>query len=237
MPDAGGLAALLKRRFKGYLKKYLLFLLLFFLTGVILKIFPQIDIDISGLFYDMERGFYLNDSPAAMTVYNAVNYITAALIIFYASVIAVDIFFKKNLFGIGRKTLAFLLITLILGPGIIVNAVLKENVGRPRPEAVIEFGGTDTFVGPFTISNACESNCSFVSGHAALGFYFMAFGFAAAGVARKRLLALGFLIGIIVSLARIVQGRHFFSDTLFAFFFVFTVITLVYELMFGDEKS
>lgn len=237
MSKIRGVMPLLFTRLKGYIKRYSLFFLCFFFLAVILKNFPYIDIVISNIFYDQVRGFYLSDTLAAMTVYNAVNYVTLAMIISYSSIIIADIILKKNLFGIRTKFIAFLLITLIIGPGIIVNAVLKENVGRPRPDAVIEFGGDDTFVGPFTISNACDSNCSFTSGHAALGFYFMAFGFAAVGTMRKRLISLGFLIGVIVSLTRIVQGRHFFSDTLFSFFFVWTVITSVYELMFGNEKQ
>ncbi|MBQ3033673.1 MAG: phosphatase PAP2 family protein [Deferribacterales bacterium] len=226
---------ILGSRFKNFFIKYKWFLLIFLVAAVLLKAFPQVDIYISNIFFDSVSGFYMNDSPAAMTVYNAVNYVTMVIVSAYVILLAADFFLKKNLFGIKRKTLVFLLVTLILGPGIIVNAVFKENVGRPRPEAIIEFGGTDTFVGPFTLSNACESNCSFPSGHAALGFYFMAFGLIAAKAMRKKLLTLGFIIGVIVSLTRIVQGRHFFSDTLFAFFFVFTISALVYELMYDKD--
>ncbi len=223
---------------KNFFIKYKWFLLCFVACGVFFKAFPQIDIFISNLFYDEVKGFYLNDTPAAMTVYNAVNYITIVIITIYAVILIADIIFKKTFFNIKKKAIIFLLITLILGPGIIVNAILKENVGRPRPEAVIEFGGTDTFVAPFTFSNACESNCSFVSGHAALGFYFMSIGFLFTGLLRKKLISMGFLIGVIVAFTRIVQGRHFFTDTLFSFFFVFVSIALTYEIMYNsDNKS
>lgn len=230
-------AEIIRSRFKKFLFNHKWFLLSFIALGVFFKFFPQIDIYISNLFYNEDTGFFLNDTPAAMTIYNAVNYITIIVIILYAILLFIDIKFKKTFFIFNRKAIIFLLITLILGPGIVVNSILKEQVGRPRPEAITQFGGTDTFVAPFTFSNACDGNCSFVSGHAALGFYFMAFAFLFKSKTKRNILSLTFIIGVIVSLTRIIQGRHFFTDTLFAFFFVYAVIILVYELMYGNEEN
>ncbi|MCB1149464.1 MAG: hypothetical protein KDK48_04800, partial [Chlamydiia bacterium] len=44
-----------------------------------------------------------------------------------------------------RPYLAVLALTLALGPGLLVNVVLKPNWGRPRPRHVIELGGEAKF--------------------------------------------------------------------------------------------
>ena len=231
------LSSLIIDRLKFFLIKHKWFLLIFIILGIFFKFFPQIDLYISKLFYDDNLGFYLDHTAAAQTIYNAVNYATIIIILLYVIILVLDVVFKKNFFNIGKKEIIFLAITLILGPGIIVNGLLKEQVGRPRPEAITNFGGQEQFVPPFTISDGCDSNCSFVSGHAALGFYFMAFAFLFTGFKRKKILLFTFTIGVIVSLTRIIQGRHFFTDTLFAFFFVYMTILLIYELMYGDDVT
>ena len=46
-----------------------------------------------------------------------------------------------------------MLFLLLLGPGLLVNVVLKDNsTGRARPSQVLEFGGSHQFSSPFEIS-------------------------------------------------------------------------------------
>ena len=56
---------------------------------------------------------------------------------------------------------------------IIVNYILKGLWGRARPEDVMQYGGSKIFTPWFSTSDACISNCSFVSGDAAVGFSFI----------------------------------------------------------------
>ncbi len=230
---------LLLERFKQYIIRYKWFLAAFVVSGIIFKIYPQIDIYVADFFYDEEKGFYLSRHPFSMFVYHGVHYLTYALsVVYILSLIYLSIT-KKTFFGVGAKSFAFLTLALGLGPGVVSNLILKNNVGRPRPDAIIEFNGVHEFVGPFTFSNACDTNCSFVSGHASLGFYLMVFGLLATGLARTRMLAVGFIFGIIIGGVRVVQGRHFFTDVVFAFFFVYTTMTLIHALMYGfdDDKE
>lgn len=55
----------------------------------------------------------------------------------------------------------------VLAVGLLVNGVLKEFWGRPRPIQTDMFGGTFPFVPAGEISAYCQGNCSFVSGEAA----------------------------------------------------------------------
>jgi hypothetical protein len=68
----------------------------------------------------------------------------------------------------------FLFSTLAIGPGLIVNGVLKSFWGRPRPIQVDLFGGTAPFEPAWKIGGACLSNCSFVSGEAASAMWLLA---------------------------------------------------------------
>ena len=53
---------------------------------------------------------------------------------------------------------------------IFVNLVLKNFWGRARPNDVLELGGKEIFSPWYEMSNACLTNCSFVSGDASVGF-------------------------------------------------------------------
>ena len=40
-----------------------------------------------------------------------------------------------------RKNVIFILLFLALGPGLVVNLMLKDQLGRARPREVVDFGG------------------------------------------------------------------------------------------------
>ena len=46
--------------------------------------------------------------------------------------------------GVPGRAAVFLVLSLLLGPGLLVNVILKDNWGRPRPGSVVEFGGTQS---------------------------------------------------------------------------------------------
>lgn len=108
-----------------------------------------------------------------------------------------------------RKLSAYLVLVLVVGPGLVANTLLKDNWGRPRPREVVEFGGRRTFEPLLTIDTSSPGK-SFVSGHATMGFYFFSVALLAFGAGRRRwgiaillgALAFGYLIGM----ARLRQG-------------------------------
>ena len=119
----------------------------------------------------------------------------------------------------------FFALLLIIGPGILVNSVLKPYWSRPRPHATKTFKSCDDpddpprdFV-PVWRRGLSVDDSSFPSGHAATGFYLMAPAFVF--YRRRPWLAAGFLLlglacGTIIGLARVVAGGHFPSDVLWA---------------------
>ncbi len=197
-------------------------LFLFLICVVLLVSFPQIDLFVTGLFYDPHtEQFILKNNPFFKLIYwvFAVIHIPLLLGLIVAGLL---IKYKKlNLKRYKKGAVALLLLALIIGPGLLVNTVLKDNsIGRARPVQVDNFGGTKQFTPAFVYSGECKKNCSFVSGHAAMGFYFIILGWL---FASPRAFWAGFMVGVVLSFTRIIQGGHFFSDTVFAFWAVYFV--------------
>lgn len=117
-----------------------------------------------------------------------------------------------------RRIFLFILLTMVVGPGVIVNAGLKDNWGRPRPKEVIDFGGEYHFEPVLTIDSSSPGN-SFPSGHAAMGFFFLSAFFI---FRRHRRDLAGFFLmtglgfGTLMGISRMIQGGHFLSDVVWA---------------------
>ena len=136
-----------------------------------------------------------------------------------------------RLVGADVTRLALPIVSIILGPLLLVNMGLKAFWGRPRPFQSEPFGGDLAFVPAGDWSGACASNCSFVSGEAATAFWLFAF----VPLLRPRWrwpagLAVT-LFAAAVSFGRIAFGRHFLSDTLMAGALTLTVIALTGYLL------
>lgn len=118
-----------------------------------------------------------------------------------------------------RRPFGYLVLVLVCGPGLLVNVVLKDHsLDRPRPNQIEPFGGTAAFAPFGHYSGECERNCSFVSGHAAIAFFPIAFAWTSG---RRRWLLIGVAAGALAGSFRILQGGHFVSDVVFAFWAVY----------------
>lgn len=156
----------------------------------------------------------------------------ATLVVFSAlAVFALS--WKLPKFRKWRRAGLFLVLSAVLGPGLIANGLLKEYWGRPRPREVVDFGGRSAFE-PVLSHDPASEGLSFPCGHATMGFFFLAFYFLLrrdrpgwAKVAVFGALAAGGLMGI----ARMTQGAHFFSDVVWAAVVCwYTPLTLAYGL-------
>src|SRR3954465_8753900 len=171
---------------------------------------PGIDLAASHLFYDSALGFYLADWAMVRVIEGTVPWIVYAMIVLAAIAAAWLVLLRRPLWRLDRKTLMFLVAAIALGPGLIVNTVLKDHWGRARPSQVAEFGGARQFTAAPLLAAQCERNCAFVSGHAALGFSLVSFALLLPfGGRRKTAIAAALGFGALVGLARIAGGRHF----------------------------
>ena len=174
---------------------------------------PGVDLFVSGLFYDPQHGFVLATWPPLRALQGSVRWVTWAILVI-AAVAAVWLrLTRRPIWRFDRNALLFLVAALAIGPGILVNTVLKDHWGRARPYQTETFGGSQQFTPAPLPADQCSRNCSFVSGHAATGFVLVAFAFLMpAGRLRNVVLGAAIGFGALVGLARIASGHHFLSD-------------------------
>lgn len=117
-----------------------------------------------------------------------------------------------------RAVCLVLLLTYAVGVGLLVNG-LKDYWGRPRPKQVEAFGGTQPFR-PYFMPNPSPPvpSRSFPCGHCAMGFFFWVFIPIGKRLKNRRIERLGWILGtvlgLLLSITRLAQGGHFFSDAL-----------------------
>ena len=195
----------------------LIFFALLLASVLIFQLAPGVDIAVSGLFWSPERGWFLKDWPPFWAIYRGVPWLSWIIVGGFFLLLGADILYDRQLAGLDRKRILYVLITALLGPGLLANTILKDHWGRARPSRIIEFGGTQHFTPALIPAHECVSNCSFVSGHGAMAFSLIALAFLVREPRWRRWAiwsALGF--GTLVALVRIAQGGHFLSDNVYA---------------------
>lgn len=184
---------------------------------VFFNLFPNVDLFVAREFYRPGSGFWLSHEVWVQFGYKvfAKGWIVALIVVLLLAWSYVPRIAQR--WGLNRRVLVYLLVTVLIGPGLLVHNVFKDHWGRARPVHLQEFGGNKHFTPAAVISDQCDKNCSFVSGHVGIAAFLMA-GF---WVTRRRpwLLA-GIALAAYVGLVRIVMGAHFLSDVIFAVFVV-----------------
>jgi lipid A 4'-phosphatase len=200
------------------------------LSVAIFLLLPGVDLWISGRFYDPTQGFWLAAWPPVRITEKSIPWITAAILLLATGGAAWLRLVGRPLWRLDRNVVIFLVAALAIGPGILVNTVLKDHWGRARPYQIVEFGGTRNFTAAPLPADQCERNCSFVSGHAALAFSLVGFAFLLPPGRGRRFLFLGALgFGALVGLDRIAAGRHFASDIVYAGLIVIATTWLLHR--------
>lgn len=191
---------------------------LLFIASILLFVFwPKLDIAVANQFYNHEAQRFIGvDSSTLDVIYRIFAYIQFPLLI---GLIYGLFRYKRQAKNSLRKKCIYLLCCLIVGPGLLVNIVLKDNsFGRPRPKQIELYGGSFDYSAPFRYSGECRKNCSFTSGHAAIGFLLIALTWT---TRRREYFIGGLLLGALLGLMRIAQGAHFPSDVLFSFWAIY----------------
>jgi lipid A 4'-phosphatase len=208
------------------------------LSLVVFWLAPSVDLWTSGLFYDPGHGFALNAWPPLQILEGSIRWITWAILAI-ATVGAGWLTLRgRPLWLLDRNALIFLVAATAVGPGMVVNTVLKDYWGRARPYQIEAFGGVKAFTPAPLPADQCARNCSFVSGHAALGFSLIGFAFLLpAGRSRQvaACAALGF--GGLVGLGRVAAGRHFLSDVVDAGLIVVATTWLLHRWLVVDDGA
>ena len=206
-------------------------------TALLFVAYPELDLMVSGGFY-ADGEFFLRRASWVRFLYDY-GELPVRFVAFGAGGVALVLWAMRrgSLLGWSRKVYLYLFLAGVLGPALVVNGVFKEHFDRARPVQVEAFGGDKQFTPAFIIADQCERNCSFVSSHAACGFYFVALGFLFGGRWRRFWFASGIAAGALVGAGRILQGGHFLSDVIFAGVFVYLSAAVLHYLMFREQYA
>tara|TARA_R110000868_G_scaffold47339_3_gene155367 strand:- start:2102 stop:2806 length:705 start_codon:yes stop_codon:yes gene_type:complete len=178
--------------------------------------FPGLDLAVSGIFYIPGTGFTWDADGVMEFARSAMPVIIIGSFAFCLILWVAGIWFEQWFWGVTTPRAVFLMITLLVGPGLMVEALLKPNWGRARPKDITLFGGEAAFTPPLWVADECGHNCSFVSGHAALAFWVTAYAWLLPRQWRLTGIVAGTAFGLVMGFVRIAQGGHFLSDVIFA---------------------
>ena len=123
------------------------------------------------------------------------------------------------------RALALLVVTFALGPGLLVNGLLKTHSHRPRPRQTIEIVGAGQSYRPFyEFDGGCARNCSFSSGETAAAFWTVTPALLAPAALVTPAVSCALAFGVLVGAMRILAGAHFLSDVAFSALAVLVLI-------------
>ena len=205
-------------------------------TGVIFGLYPELDLRIARYFYAVEDAnhnmFALRLYPPLMFARNVGLWIGTLLVAPAVVAVVVKLILPRRRLLISGRAIAFLIGTMILAPGLLVNVLLKDHWGRPRPIDVTQFGGSDRFVPWWDPRGSCPSNCAFVSGDVAGAFWTIAP--AALAPPQWRAIAYGMALAVGTGMAaiRVMAGAHFPSDVIFAGLFTYFIIWTIFAVIY-----
>jgi membrane-associated PAP2 superfamily phosphatase len=202
-------------------------------VGVVFGLFPQLDLAISGWFFNEAQKDFTMGHPRWVAILRDAARFTEALLVAPAVIaIVLKLLWPGRRMLIPGRAAIFLAVTLALAPGVAANVILKDMWGRPRPIDVTVFNGADTFVPWWDPRGACPKNCSFVSGEASAGFWTLAPASLAPPAWRPLAYAGALGFGAMMGTVRMAGGGHFFSDTAFAGVITFLIVWLMHGLIY-----
>ena len=206
------------------------------LAAGVFALWPELDRDVAGFFYRQGQGFVGHGgvwSPLR-------DFFNIAPFLFLA---APAIFYLCRRFGFPApyaptgRALLFLIATMIVGPGLVVNLGLKDHAHRPRPTQTQDYGGPHEFRPWYRFDGGCKKNCSFVSGEASEGFWMVAPAALAPPPIRPFAIAGALIFGAAASLLRVSAGGHYLSDVILAALMTLIIVQVAYRLTFPSQET
>ena len=211
------------------------------IVGLVFGLYPELDLRIARYFYGFvdanQNAFAWRLYPPLMLARDSGLWVSTVLVAPAVVALLIKLILPRRKLLLSGRAILFLIVTLALGPGVLVNGVLKEHWGRSRPIDVAQFGGTEHFVAWWDPRGDCPANCGFVSGDVAGAFWTVAP--AALAPPAWRALSLGAALGLGAGMAaiRVMAGGHFLTDVVFAGVFTFLIIWIAYGLIYRWPRT
>jgi membrane-associated PAP2 superfamily phosphatase len=207
-------------------------------VGLVFGLRPDLDLAISAAFYDPASKLFPLDAIAPVQwLRHGAEWVTILVVTFILLALALKLAAPRRKMLIPGRAAIFFLAALMLGPGLLVNVILKSEWPRPRPNEVAQFGNVERFVAWWDPRSTCEYNCSFVSGEASSAFWMLAPASLVPPPWRAFAYAGAILYGLAVGGLRIIIGAHFFTDVIFAGVFMFLIVWLLHGLIYRWPRT
>jgi membrane-associated PAP2 superfamily phosphatase len=202
-------------------------------AGLTFALHPELDLAIARRFYDpVRQTFPLSFDRTLAWLRRESMWVVTVLVAPAVVALAVKLLLPFTRMLMSPRAALFLVATLILGPGLLVNATMKDYWPRSRPIDVPELGGSERFVPWWDPRGVCPKNCSFVAGESAGAFWTLAPASLAPPPWRALAYAGAVAFGAAVGLLRIMFGGHFFTDVVFAGVFIFLVVWITHGVIY-----
>lgn len=210
------------------------------IAGVAFGLFPQLDLAVASYFHgyvDNRHYFAFRIYPPLMWMRDVGLWVQAMLVAPAVAALVTKLLLPRWRMIVSARAAVFLSVSLALGPGLLVNAGLKDHWGRPRPIDIQQLGGDQHFMTWWDPRGECRSNCSFVSGDVSGAFWTLAP--AALAPPQWRALAYGAALafGTGMGAIRVMAGGHFVSDAIFAGVFTFLIVWLMHALIYRWPRT
>jgi len=190
-------------------------------------IWPILDLRVAALFYRPDTGFWLGALPGVEPFRNFIWDLT--ILTFVVAIVGAGLALAgRPLLGVPLRDWVYVALLYFLGPILVTNILLKAHWGRARPADVTDFGGPHLFTPPWQPADQCSANCSFVSGEVSatvvMGIAMLVIAPALARhlprIAMRFWRAAAYALPLVIAAQRVMTGRHFLSDAVFAALFM-----------------
>jgi lipid A 4'-phosphatase len=202
-------------------------------VGLLFGVYPELDLDLVGPFFDPAAGgFWVSFNPLANGLRDLSRLIVTLLVAPAVLAIVGKLVLPRRPMLIPGRAAVLMAATLALAPGLVTNVLLKSHWGRPRPIDVTEFGGGQQFVPWWDPRGDCPDNCSFVAGEPSGAFWTLAPAALVPPAWRALATTAAVVFGAGIGFIRMAGGGHFFTDVAFSGIFTFLIIWLMHGLVF-----
>lgn len=193
------------------------------LVGLLFALWPDLDLILAREFARPSGGFVGDTGPGRLLrrIFQTLPFLLLGGL---AACYALRRLGSLAVWAPNKAGLLMLAASLALGPGLLVNTLLKDHSHRPRPVQVTQFGGPFAFRPFYRFDGDCQRNCSFVSGEGSLSTWTLAPALLAPPPYRIVAVTAALVLATATSLLRMAFGGHFASDSLLAALFTWLVI-------------